>query len=119
MKTTAAALVQHPGTHAGTSSGFIGVQLLPLDVNVRRQLNYVGNGVAIAGVISGSSADAAGLEPGDVIQQVNGTPVSSPSDVTAIIGKLQPGQTVTLRVWSGGTIRRVVVRVGQRPLDGM
>ena len=63
--------------------GFIGVQLQTLSENVRRQLGYTGDGALIAGVIANSAADHAGLNPGDVIQQVNGTDVKSVNDVLA------------------------------------
>jgi S1-C subfamily serine protease len=115
LRTTVATLIAHPGTRSGTGSGFIGVQLLALNGNVREQLNYVGNGVVIAGVIGGSAADKAGLEPGEVIQKINGTAVNSPDDLTAAMGKTHPGQTVHLQLWSRGGIRQADVAVTAAP----
>jgi serine protease Do len=117
MRTTVATLIAHPGSHSGTSSGFIGVQMLPLNDNVRQQLGYTGNGVVVAGVIMGSAADHAGLNPGDVIQQINGTAVNSPDDLVAVLSKTQPGQTVHLQVWRDGGTRTVDVKVTEAPLD--
>jgi S1-C subfamily serine protease len=118
MKTTVADLEKNPGVHQGMNNGFIGVQLATVDDNIRTQLNYKGDGVAIAGVISGSAADAAGLEPGDVIQKINGKDVAKATDVTAIIGPMKPGDTVNLQVWSAGVKKLVDVKVGERPLSG-
>jgi len=115
VRTSVADLLQHPGTHTGQSRGFIGVELAPLNGNVRNQLNYLGSGAAIAGVVSGSAADVAGLEPGDVIQQINGTNIHNPEDVTRTIGNMRPGQTAAMTIWSGGTKKQITIKVGLRP----
>ncbi len=82
---------------------------------MRSELNYTGNGVAVIGVIGGSPADQAGLEPGEVIQSVDGNPVASPTDVLSIVKKLAPGKTAALRVWNNGTRQFVAVHVGTEP----
>ena len=55
------------------------------------------------------------VEPGDVIQSVDGKAVGSPSDVSSIVKKLSPGKTAALRVWSNGTRQLVAVHVGDEP----
>ena len=62
-------------------------------------------------------ADQAGLEPGDVIQQINGKPANQPSDVTNVIKATKPGQPVTLRIWTQGVKKNVQVKVGEQPAD--
>ncbi|HTX02142.1 MAG TPA: trypsin-like peptidase domain-containing protein [Candidatus Acidoferrales bacterium] len=114
VKQTVAYLEQHPGAHADVASGFMGVQLAPI-ADVRSQIDYKGNGVAIVGVVSGTAADKAGLEPGDVIQDVNGKPVTTPAQVKAIVGPMKPGQVASLRVWSSGVKRLVAVHLEQAP----
>jgi len=113
---TVAYLEQHPGAHFAVANAFMGVQLAPLG-DVRNQINYQGNGVAIVGVVSGTAADQAGLEPGDVIQAVNGTNVTSPQQITSMVHGMKPGQTVDLRVWSQGVKKLVAVKLGQAPLS--
>ena len=117
VKSTVALLEKHPGIHTAIASAFMGVQLAPLS-DVQSEFGYHGQGVAIVGVVSGTAADKAGLEPGDVIQNVNGKSVSSPSQVTAIVRGMKPGQVVSLRVWSAGVKRLVAVHLGQAPLAG-
>jgi serine protease Do len=117
MRATVTSLIAHPGTRSGTGTGFIGVQLLPLNGNFREQIGYTGAGVLVGGVIGQSAADRAGLNPGDVIQQIDGRSVNSPNDLTRAIGKVQPGQTVHLVVWSGGRVNHVDVKVTQAPID--
>ncbi|MGH7683724.1 MAG: S1C family serine protease, partial [Vulcanimicrobiaceae bacterium] len=96
VKKTVAYMEQHPGTHFAVADAFMGVQLVPLS-DVRNQIDYKGQGVAIVGVVTGTAADKAGLQPGDVIQTVNGKAVTSPQQVTAMVHGMKPGQTVELR----------------------
>lgn len=114
VKKTVAYLEAHPGAHNNVANAFMGVQLASLS-DVRNQIDYQGNGVAIVGVVGGTPADKAGLQPGDVIQTVNGKEVSSPQDVTKIVHAMKPGQRVEMRVWSSGVKKLVALQLGQAP----
>jgi serine protease Do len=50
----------------------------------------------------GSPAEKAGLEPGDVIRAVNGTPIEDSSDLPPVIGAMAPGTTAKLSILRGG-----------------
>jgi serine protease Do len=116
VKSTVALLAQHPGSGTNAApAGFLGVQLEALDSNLRSQLGYVGAGAAIVAVVSGSPADQAGLQAGDVIQSLNGKAIHTPADVSSIVRTLAPGKTATLHVWSNGTRSLVAVHVGVQP----
>lgn len=58
-------------------------------------------GVYVSGVTSGSSAEKAGFKSGDLITKVNGTSVSSVSEVNEIINNLNVGDTVKFSVTRG------------------
>jgi serine protease Do len=117
VKQTVAMLAAHPGTAVTSSAGFLGVELQTLNDSMRSQLNYTGQGAAVVGVVGGSPADRAGLQPGDVIQGVNGTPVTGAGDAVALIRKIAPGRTASLRVWSNGWRKLVGVRIGAQPTE--
>jgi S1-C subfamily serine protease len=76
--------------HVG-GTAFLGVQIAPGD----------GNGVLIAGVVSGSTADTAGLQAGDQITAVDGHAVSSPDALRALLLQKHPGDTAALS-WVDG-----------------
>ena len=57
-----------------------------------------GAGVLISEIVSGSSADSAGLIAGDVITVVNGTAVESPFDLQKVIRELSRGDTAELAI---------------------
>jgi S1-C subfamily serine protease len=102
----------------GTGVGYIGAMLGPLDNNVRTQINYHDQGgIVISQVQADQAAGQAGLEPGDVIQAINGKPVLQITDVTNTIKATKPGTNVTLRVWSQGVRKNVQVKVGEQPAD--
>ena len=120
---TAVALAKTPGqtvnqNSTGTGVGYLGVLLQPIDNNTRTQINYRDQGgVVVARVDSGQAADQAGLEPGDVIQTINGKAVNQPADVTNVIKATKPGQEVSLRVWAQGVKKNVQVKVGEQPAE--
>jgi S1-C subfamily serine protease len=84
---------------AGTSSSTIHVGATAfLGVSVQSPFGSYGgeSGALIAGVVTGGPSDSAGLAAGDVITALDGTAVSAPSDLTALLLKDKPGQTVTV-----------------------
>jgi hypothetical protein len=74
-----------------------------------------GGGVMVVDVFPGSPAQAAGMEPGDVITQINGHPVFTPSDVTSAIAHMQPGDQVQLQFQGSGTTYSAAVPLAARP----
>ncbi len=112
-----ALLEKNPGTHQGTNMGYIGAALATVTPDLGVQLNYQGKGVAVEQVIQGGPADQAGMQPGDVIQKVNGKDVTSNDDVVSTIKATKPGESISFQVWSGGVKRLVNVKVTERPAD--
>jgi len=110
-------LERNPGVHQGTNTGFIGAALETVTPALGVQLNYSGKGVAVAQVVSGGPADQAGLQPGDVIQKVNGQDVTSDDEVVKAIRSTKPGDTINLEVWSAGVKKLVSIKVQERPAD--
>ena len=91
-----------------------------LSAYVTRRLGV--EGVLLRGVARGGGAAEAGLEgttadrrgtvvPGDVVQEIDGKPVKSTSDLLGRLGSYRPGDTVTLTVWREGKTRKVRVRL--------
>ena len=68
-------------------------------------------GALVSTVENGSPADKAGLQPGDVIRQVNGQPIVSSGDLPAVIGLATPGDTVKLGIWRQGAAKELTARL--------
>lgn len=55
-------------------------------------------GVVVRRVEAGSSAESAGIEPGDAILEVDGEPIDSLSDLRVTVARKEPGATVDVVV---------------------
>ncbi len=91
-----------------------------LSAAVTRRLDV--EGALIVRVFAGGGAEAAGLRgtsvgrdgrvvPGDIVQQIDGKPVTSTGDLQGRLSDYEPGDTVTLTVWREGKTRTVRVRL--------
>lgn len=60
------------------------------------------SGATVGQVIADTPADSAGIVAGDVITAVNGTTITSASDLTAALKAFKPGDTVTI-TWVDST----------------
>ena len=69
-------------------------------------------GARVEEVVSGSGAEAAGLELGDVITAVNGTQLTESGDLRVRIIEQAPGDSVTLTVLRGGEELSLVATLG-------
>lgn len=72
-------------------------------------------GVAVAKVVEGSPAAAAGVQDGDVIVKLNGDDVTSGRKLTRLVGEISPDHTARLTVLRNGSEREIDVTVGKRP----
>ncbi|MDQ3847075.1 MAG: trypsin-like peptidase domain-containing protein [Bacteroidota bacterium] len=59
-------------------------------------------GVYIINVLNGSAADLAGLKEGDIIQSIDGVPVTTSSEFSERIARHRPGDKVTLTYLRNG-----------------
>jgi S1-C subfamily serine protease len=100
----------------GTGEGFLGIQPVTVDNDIRSQLNYKGDGVAVGQVTAGTPAAQAGLLQGDVIQKINGQPTTSDGQFRDTISKMKPGTKVNLTVWSQGVEKMVIVTLAEKPV---
>lgn len=74
-----------------------------------------GRGVLIAQVEPGSPAAAAGLQTGDLIDQINNQPVAAPADVAAAIARMHAGDQVKIQVARGTVVYSIQVTLATRP----
>ncbi len=80
------------------------------------QGNGSGNGASVAGVKSGSGADEAGIQEGDTIVGIDGTTITSGSQLTHTMVRYGPGDTVKVE-WldSSGQSHSANVELGSGP----
>ena len=71
-------------------------------------------GAEVVQVVSGSPAEQAGLQAGDVITAVDGTTVTNASDLTRQVRSHQSGDQLTITYSRGGTPAQTQVTLGNR-----
>ncbi len=85
------------------SRGQIGVSVGAVSSDVVKGFNLPDTrGALVNDVLAGSPAEKAGIEPGDVIRSVDGTPIDDSSDLPPVIGAMAPGATAKLAILRNG-----------------
>jgi serine protease Do len=86
------------------NTGKLGLAVDDLNQDVRQQLQVPAEvkGAAIANVRPGSPADDAGLQPGDVVVEVNRKPIASAEQFASAMHSTPQGKDILLLVWSKG-----------------
>jgi putative serine protease PepD len=117
------------GVQAGAQAGSIGLGFaIPIDtakrivdeivktgtsstpiIGVQLDMAFAGPGAQVGEVTSGSPAERAGLQQGDLVTAVNGSPVADATQLIVTIRSQAPGDTVTLTVERNGSTTEVPV----------
>jgi Do/DeqQ family serine protease len=94
--------------------GRIGIAIQELTPEIANAIGtHRVDGAVIARVEPRSSADRAGLEAGDLVVAVNGTPVRSMAQLRNKIGLTRLGETIHLTVERHGELKSVAAKVEQ------
>jgi len=104
--------------HGRVVRGWIGI--VPEDVSEEQaqQLGLRQPGVVIGTLYVGSPAQRAGLQPGDLLLEIDGTAPRSAQDALGRIANHKPGASLALRGLRGGREFTVHATVGERPKGG-
>lgn len=73
-----------------------------------------GSGQSDVAVIAGSPADKAGIKEGDIILEINGRKVAQDNDLAKMIQIFNVGDTVVLKIYSGGQEKVVNIMLEER-----
>jgi serine protease Do len=118
----------HAGTQVADNSaapggqkGKLGLAVNDLTPDLRQQLSVPSNvqGAAVEQVRPESPADDAGLQPGDVILQVNRQPVQSAQSFVDKVHAAPAGKDLLLLVWSNGNATYRVIHPDEDNQNGM
>ena len=101
--------------HGRVIRGWIGI--VPEDVSDEQaaQLGLAQSGILLANFYLNSPAQQAGLQPGDLLLAINGTPLSSSQNALTRIANTKPGSVITIKVLRGKRTLEVKARVSERP----
>ncbi|MEB3327606.1 MAG: trypsin-like peptidase domain-containing protein [Candidatus Sericytochromatia bacterium] len=94
---------------------WLGVGIANLPEDRSRMFYPVDQGVLVGRVERGGPAEAAGLQPGDVIQQLNGKALRSANELIREVARHQPGEAVDLLVNRQGQTRTIKLKLQKMP----
>ena len=96
--------------------GRLGILVTDLTPNVAQAMKVGSDeGAIVSQVEPGSPADKAGIQPGDVVTELDGHPVRSASNLRNVIGLMRIGQGVDLTLVRNGEKKSVHAEVGKAP----
>lgn len=101
--------------HGSVTRGWIGVD--PQDITPELAESFdldEDNGTLIAGVVRGAPADVAGVKPGDILLEVNGTPINDTTTLLNAIAQLKPNTSCTLTIMRKKQKLKLNLTVGKR-----
>lgn len=98
--------------HGKVNRGNLGVETQDITPRIAKVLGLKdSNGAVVTRVNSGSAADSADIQVGDVITALNGKPLRNAQDLRNAEGLLPLGSTVTLAVQRNGAVRNVSAKL--------
>lgn len=73
------------------------------------------SGLMVVGLAGGGPAETAGVLPGDIVLDIDGSAVSRPRALSLLLSADRIGQPAALRVLRAGTVQTIAVTVAARP----
>ena len=102
--------------HGSVVRGWIGVEVQDITPELAESFRLPKNGgVVIAGVLRNGPADKAGIKPGDVLVEVNSSPVIDSATMLTQIAALPPDKAATLKIIRNQAEAQMRVTIGKRP----
>lgn len=102
--------------HGSVQRAYLGVTIQEVTPAIAKAIGLTRpEGALVSEVSPNSPASRAGLESGDVILAMNGTPVDESNQLRMNVSLMTPGQTVHLKIYRNGETREVTTEVGQLP----
>jgi serine protease Do len=99
-------------SHGYVSHPYLGVSVETI-TNDMAQQNNCPVGVGVDSVVAGSAAEAAGIHPGDIILELDGTKLTTNNDLVNNVAKHKVGDSIKLKVWRNGSTITISVTVGE------
>ena len=98
--------------------GWLGVQIQSIDERLAGLLGRdAAGGVIVGAAFEGQPGASAGIETGDIITELDGTPVPDSSKFARMVGGYDPGAEVTFTLFRDGVEMALEVTLGTRPTE--
>lgn len=115
----AEALVERLASGATLHHGYLGIQVVGIRPEDAAQWGRLGtDGALVSNVMPGSPAEHAGLQPGDILLELDGKAIGRPFDLQRIAGLLDSGKAVEVHLWRDRALVKLAITLGEAPAGG-
>ena len=105
-------------SYGKVTRGYIGAEIQDITPDIAASLGIAAHqGALVADVTPDGPSAHAGLQSGDIIEKIDGRPITSASDLTRQVAVVRPGEEIHLQVRRDGHIQPVTIRSGVRPSE--
>jgi len=112
----ARSVMEQISTEGHVTRSYLGVTVQEVTPAIAKAMGLKGlGGALVSDVTPGSPAAKAGLQSGDVILSMNGTPIGESNELRMTVSMMKPDQTVRLQIVRDGQQREVAVQLGVLP----
>jgi len=102
--------------HGKVTRGYLGVMIQPITPAMAKALGESQpQGVLVGDVTADGPAKGSGVERGDIILALNGTPMNDSNQLRNDVSMMPPGETVKLKISRNGAIHEISVKLGELP----
>jgi serine protease Do len=109
-------VMEELAAHGKVTRGYMGVMLQPVTPSIAKAFGMKEPaGALVAEVSPDSPASRAGLKNGDIITQVNDTPIADNNQLKLLVGSIQPGTTADLKVFRNGSTVDTKITLAELP----
>jgi serine protease Do len=103
-------------SHGSVQRAYLGVTIQQVTPAIAKAIGLSGPDGAMVGDVSPNSpASRAGIQSGDVILSMNGTPIAESNQLRMNVSLMNPGQSVHLKIFRDGQTREVTAQVAEMP----
>ena len=104
-------------TSGQVTRGWLGITIQDLKGQLAEYYGVSGKtGVLVASVVPGDPADQAGIQPKDIITEINGEMVTTSRDLTKLAAMLGVGDTAKVTILRNGKSKTLEIQIGKRPM---
>ncbi len=113
----AKSIVTQLKTNGQVTRGWLGITIQDLKGQLAEYYGVSGKtGVLVASVVPGDPADQAGIQPKDIITEINGEKVTTSRDLTKLAANLGVGDTAKVMILRNGKSKTLEIQIGKRPM---